>query len=411
MNTMKTLRPACALAALILAGMTSACAQGISPHSHTHPVPLQACLKPGTWYTLAGDSPRAQAMPELLAALAKRDVILLGEQHDDADHHQWQLQTLAALHLLHPRMVIGFESFPRRIQPVLDQWVAGELSVRQFLERSEWQKVWNYPPELYLPLFQFARMNRIPMVALNVERNLTEAVTKNGWDAVPDEKKEGVSRPAPASAAYIDFLFDIFREHPPVGGKEAAAISKDDKAFRFFVESQITWDRAMAEALARRVKAGDSEQRPLVVGIMGVGHVRDGFGVPHQLHDLGISSIGVLLPANAQRDCGWLKPGAADAVFAVAGTPGDKPPPPRLGVRLELAEGKVRLLDVTADSLAEKTGLKRGDVIVSIAGAPVSKISSVIAAVRAQPAGTWLPLQIRRDGATHDFVIQFPPQQ
>ena len=104
--------------------------------------------------------------------MARRDVILLGEDHGNADHHRWQLQTLAALHVLKPRMVIGFEAFPRRLQPVLDRWVAGELSAQEFIAQSDWHKVWNFPPELYLPLFEFARVNRIPMLALNVERNV-----------------------------------------------------------------------------------------------------------------------------------------------------------------------------------------------------------------------------------------------
>ena len=319
------------------------------------------------------------------------------------------MQTLAALHLLRPQMVIGFESFPRRVQPVLDKWVAGKLTVRQFLEQAEWEKVWSFPPELYLPLFQFARINRIPMVALNVERTLIEAITKNGWDAVPAELKEGVSRPAAPSAAYRDFLFEVFRKHPRVAGRQTHALSEDDAEFRFFLESQTTWDRAMAEALARRT--GQGTQRPLVVGIMGAGHVRHGYGVAHQLRDLGVNSIGALLPVDAKQDCREIKAGLADAVFAVPGTPADKPPPPRLGVRLEAADGGVRLTEVTAGSLAEKTGLKSGDRIVSLAGTPVSKIGSVIAAVRAQPAGTWLPLQVRRGTETLELVIKFPPQQ
>lgn len=394
-----------------LAGIGFACLCTTSAHAQEQPghSPAQSCLVPAAWHTLADGVPRAAPGSELLSGMAGRDIVLLGEQHDDADHHQWQLQTLAALHLLRPHMVIGFESFPRRAQPILDKWIAGELSVRQFLEQAGWEKVWNFPPELYLPLFQFARINRIPMVALNVDRALNEAITKKGWDAVPTEKKEGVSRPAPASEAYIDFLFDIFREHSSVGGKQTAAVSKDDKAFRFFIESQTTWDRAMAEALARRT--GQGTQRPLVVGIMGAGHVRYGYGVAHQLRDLGVNSIGTLLPVNVKQDCKEIKAGLADAVFALPGTPADKPPPPRLGVRLEAADGGVRLTEVTAGSLAEKTGLKSGDRIVSLAGTPVSKISSVIAAVRAQPAGTWLPLQIRRGTETLELIIKFPPQK
>lgn len=385
-----------------LAGAALLCLCAVSAHA-------QACLAPAAWHTLADGMPRAAAGPELLAAMAKRDVVLLGEQHDDADDHRWQLQTLAALHLLRPRMVIGFESFPRRTQPVLDKWIAGELTVRQFLEQVEWEKTWNFPAELYLPLFQFARINRIPMIALNVERTLIEAITKNGWDAVPVEQKENVSRPAAPSKAYRDFLFEVFQRHPRVAGKETNALGKDGAEFRFFLESQATWDRAMAEALARRT--GQSPQRPLVIGIMGAGHVRYGYGVPHQLRDLGVSSIGALLPVDSKQDCREIRAGLADAVFAVPDTPADKPPPPRLGVRLEAAENGVRLTEVVAGSLAEKSGLRSGDHIVSLAGLPVSKISSVIAAVRAQPAGTWLPLQVRRGAETLEFVIRFPPQK
>jgi uncharacterized iron-regulated protein len=393
--------------ALALACAISAAAQ----EQPAHPPLAPACLAPAAWYALDGAKPRAIPGPELLGEIARRDVVLLGEQHDNADDHQWQIETLAALHLLRPKMVIGFEAFPRRAQPVLDKWIAGELTVTQFLEQTEWDKVWNYPSGFYLPLFQFARINRVPMVALNVERTLPEVITKKGWDAVPADQKEGVSRPAPPSAAYRDFLFDVFKTHPHVAGRKTGAADKDDKTFRFFVESQTAWDRAMAEALAPRVEKEPGEQRALVVGIMGSGHVRRGFGVPHQLRDLGVANIGTLLPVAAKQDCSEIKAGLADAIFALPGMPAEKTPPPRLGVQIEAVNGGVRLLVVHAGSLAEQTGLRSGDIIESIAGAPVKKMSSVIAAVRAQPAGTWLPLQIRRGTGTLEFVVKFPPQK
>jgi membrane-associated protease RseP (regulator of RpoE activity) len=208
----------------------------------------------------------------------------------------------------------------------------------------------------------------------------------------------------------VDYLFEVFRHHDRVGGRPTSAIGKDAAEFRFFVESQITWDRAMAQALAGRLDGRGAGERALVVGIMGGGHVRGGFGVPHQLRDLGVDNISVLLPVDAGRNCAELKPGLADAVFAIPALRRDKPPPPRLGVRLEEAEEGVRLADVTAESLAEKSGLQRGDHIVSLAGVPVTRASNVIAAVRLQPAGTWLPLQVRRGDETLDLVIKFPPK-
>lgn len=372
------------------------------------PAAPSACLAPATWYSLAGPKARAVAAAEIVAQAARRDVVLLGEHHDDPDHHQWQLQALAALHAQRPAMVIGFESFPRRVQPVLDRWIAGEFTAREFLERVEWQKIWNLPPELYLPLFNFARLNRIPIFALNVERALTEAIRREGWDAVPVQQKEGLSRPAAVARAYEDYLFEVFRQHP-ADAKDKRTPARGDPAFRRFVESQTTWDRAMAEALASRAKTGN-EPRPLVVGIMGSGHMRERHGVPHQLRDLGVTEVATLLPLAADTPCSEIKPALADAVFALPARMQDKPLPPRLGVRLEMRDKAVAVVEVTAGSLAEHSGIKAGDVVTSVAGAPAATIARVIGAIREQPPGTWLPIQIRRGESTLDLVIKFPPK-
>lgn len=371
----------------------------------------QSCPEPATWSALDGERPRAAQASALLDRMAQREVVLLGEVHDDADHHYWQLQTLAALHARRPDMAIGFEMFPRRVQPVLDRWVAGELTVKEFLEQSEWHANWNMPAELYLPLFEFARINRIPMLALNIERKLSRAITEKGWDAVPDAEREGLGRPAPPAEAYRDGLFEVYLQHPTLRGKgsKGGKPKKGDEAFRFFVESQTAWDRAMAEALARR--AGTGTGKPLVVGVMGSGHLRHGHGVPHQLRALGVKNIGTLLPLSADADCKEIRAGLADAVFMLPAQVAPKPAPPRLGVQLEEHEGGVRILAVTAGSLAEQTGLKRGDVILEMAGRPVKKVLVAIGLVRLQPAGTWLPLRVKRGEETLELVVRFPPEK
>jgi len=371
----------------------------------------QACPGAAAWTMLDAGQPRVASATAVLTGMAKRDVVLLGEQHDEADDHRWQLQVLAALHAQRPDLVIGFEMFPRRAQSVLDDWVAGNLTVTQLLEQSQWDAVWNLPAELYLPLFQFARINRIPMVALNIDRKLTRAITEKGWDAVPEAEREGIGRAAPASRAYRDFLFEVYGEHPNGQGKDGAKAQPTDSAFGRFVESQIAWDRAMAEALARYVTPGPVGVRPLVVGVMGSGHIRFGHGVPHQLRDLGVKSVGTLLPVRVGLDCEELRSGLADAVFALPELPKAKPEPPRLGVRLEEKEGVVRILDVTAGSLAEKTGLKAGDQLVEVAGLPVNRMLRVIASIRLQPAGTWLPLRVKRGDDTLELVVKFPAKQ
>ncbi|WP_420472579.1 ChaN family lipoprotein [Noviherbaspirillum sp. ST9] len=366
------------------------------------------CLTPAAWTQFDKASTRTAPSADIVAEMAKRDVVLLGEYHDEDDHHRWQVQMLSALHVLRPNMVIGFEMFPRRVQPVLDRWVKGELTLKQFLEQAEWDKVWNTPPDLYVPLFQFARINRIPMVALNVDNKLNKAIREKGWDQVPEAEREGVGRAAGASEAYRDYLFDVFGMHAGVHGAKGAKPSKTDPAFVRFVESQITWDRAMAEALAGRVKGSD---KPLAVGIVGSGHLRFGYGIPHQLRDLGINRVGTLVATPADTECKDIPAGIADAVFALPLQSEEKPEPPRLGVRLEDVEGGVRLSEVTAGSLAERTGLKVGDRLLEIAGIAVGKAPQVAASVRRQPPGTWLPMRIKRGEELLDIVVKFPVKQ
>jgi hypothetical protein len=80
------------------------------------------------------------------------------------------------------------------------------------------------------------------------------------------------------------------------------------------MEGQLLWDRAMAEALARAVR---DEPGALVVGLMGSGHVIHGYGVEHQLRDLGVADVGSLLPWDVDGDCADLVAGVADAVFGI----------------------------------------------------------------------------------------------
>ena len=185
--------------------------------------------------------------PQLLQRAAQASVVMLGERHDSAEQHRWQLQTLAGLQAYRPNLVIGMEMFPRRVQPALDRWVAGETTEQQFLKESDWRTVWGYDSQLYMPILHFARMNEIPVVALNVDRALTSRVGREGWAQVPADQREGVGDPASASDAYGDFLAEIYSAHGRPG--ETATV-KDDPAFQHFSEVQLLWDRAMAEGLA-----------------------------------------------------------------------------------------------------------------------------------------------------------------
>jgi hypothetical protein len=137
-------------------------------------------------------------------------------------------------------MVLGFEMFPRRVQPVLDRWSKGELSESDFLREVDWAQIWGFAAELYLPLFTFFRMHRLPMLALNIDRATNRRVAAQGLASVPSTEREGVGDPVPASSFYRDRLFEWFKKHPAAGQDARAASER----FERFVCAQQFWDRA-----------------------------------------------------------------------------------------------------------------------------------------------------------------------
>lgn len=369
-----------------------------------------SCLPPGRWAApVAG---RVDLLPtdRALARLAQQQVVLLGESHESAEHHRWQLQTAAGLLALRPNLVLGFEMFPRRVQPALDRWVAGELTEEDFLAQADWARVWGVEPSLYLPLFHFARMNRIPVIALNVERSLVSRVNAEGWAAIGPGDREGVTDPAAATREYLLVLHNAFLAHAPgASGQPRAAPTEaelTEPAFRRFVESQLVWDRAMAQRLAERARDATA---PLVVGILGSGHVGGGHGVPRQLRDLGVTAIAAALPWE-DPSCAPLQPGLADVLFGVEAPRQAAAPPPRLGIAIEPHAAGVRVKEVTPGSVAAQAGLVAGDVITGAAGGPLKDPDALIRTVRRQLPGTILPLDVLRGAQRLEVLPRFPPR-
>lgn len=256
-----------------------------------------SCPSPGEWWQAR------QAVPtsELLAQAAQQQVVLLGEQHDAIDHHRWQLSTLAGLYALRNEMIIGLEMLPRHAQPVLDNWVAGALSEDELLEQTQWQETWGFDPALYLPIFHFARLQQIPLIALNITPALRQRLSAEGFESVPAEQRHHIPTPQDAPASYQQRLQAVFDQHPMA--------SDDTDQLTRFINAQLSWDVAMAHGLAE-----EAHQGYLAVGLMGLGHVLYNEGVAHQLQGMGVERTLSLLPWELN-GCESPDPTLADAVF------------------------------------------------------------------------------------------------
>lgn len=131
---------------------------------------------------------------------------------------------------------------------------------------------------------------------------------KEGWDAVRVDERDGLTPSAEATPAYRQYLFDITGG----GSPSRKVISPQAPEFDRFVRAQQTWDRAFACNIARARATGNP---PMVIGIIGRGHLEYGHGTPFQLADLGVDGVVTLLPNDTEPVDATTAPGIARALF------------------------------------------------------------------------------------------------
>jgi putative serine protease PepD len=64
-----------------------------------------------------------------------------------------------------------------------------------------------------------------------------------------------------------------------------------------------------------------------------------------------------------------------------------------------------QVVETTAGGAAQKFGVKAGDIITSLNGDPITSASELTAAVRQQPAGSKVTLELTRDGETKTIQV------
>lgn len=305
--------------ALFLAMVLGGCATVPQPNLETDAEKTRAqrleCPPEGKW-VLANQS-GALTTAELLDQLADARVVLLGERHDQPDDHRWQLHTLAALYGEHSDLRVGFEMFSRPQQNALDRWVQGHLRQEEFLEEVNWSQIWGFPAELYLPLLHFVRLNQVPAITLNIERELVRRIGQEGWEAVPPSERYHISAAAPRTPEYDELLDDILASHH----RDPKDITEESKVR--FRRAQSAWDRAMAQAIA---KALERDSGP-IVALVGRGHIERGYGIPHQLKTMGVKEVITLLPRNEGEPCLEDEPPLAQGLYGLPTMPAAPPDP------------------------------------------------------------------------------------
>ncbi|MGD9187006.1 MAG: ChaN family lipoprotein [Desulfobacteraceae bacterium] len=217
---------------------------------------------------------------QALQRLQHARIVLVGEHHNNADHHLAQLHVIQALHRAGRKVAIGMEMFRRESQQSLNQWTSGRMEEQRFM--AVFKDNWNFGWELYRPILVYARDNAIPVVGLNVPRNLTLQVAYYGFQSLTPEQKgslEGIV--CDVTPEYRDFVQRAYGAH-----------SHGRMKFEQFCEAQLVWDSAMALNAIDYLKQNDER---IMVIVAGSGHARK-LGIPTQLAKRSTLPYLVILP-------------------------------------------------------------------------------------------------------------------
>lgn len=232
-----------ALAAILLAGCVHA-----PPATH----PLDGRI----WDVRAAGFVSAE---DVFARASRASHVILGETHDNPEHHRLQRQVLEKLP---GSRSLAMEQFDSEHQAAIDAAFARNADVEAIADAGRFdRKGWNWP--LYRPLVELAVQRRWPIIAANLSRNEARRIVRepslSNLPAAPEISK----------ALENDIADNHCGQRP------------EPKLLAGMVEAQRARDARMASLL----------KSPSVL-ITGNGHARRDRGVPIYLPGADILSIG-----------------------------------------------------------------------------------------------------------------------
>ncbi|HEY4745184.1 MAG TPA: ChaN family lipoprotein [Desulfuromonadaceae bacterium] len=393
---------------LCLVSLTACCTTGehVMMEDPQEPYPLASPPTVGQIVHLATGVPVSAA--QMLAVAADSRIVYVGETHDNPASHRLELQLLQGLAERHPGGVaLGMEMFVRSQQPVLDRWVAGLLDEKAFLRESRWYDTWRMDFAHYRDLLNFARERHIPVIALNAEKELVAALRSRTPDQLdPGQRAQlpELDLGDPYQRAMVQAIF---------GGH-----SHGEMGLEGFVRAQTLWDETMAESVARYLMSPAGTDKHMLV-VAGGNHISYGFGIPRRVfrrlptsytlvggHEIEIPPdkrdrlMDVTVPEFPMRPYDFM------AYFAYEDLPKSGV---TLGVMTEPGPGGrgIAVKEVVPGSIAERAGLRPGDLLLGLDNDPLAEYFDLIYALKRRHPGDKGTLRVERQGRDMKLDVLF----
>lgn len=256
---------------------------------------------------VADASGKEASLAAISEAATAADYVLLGEIHDNPDHHAMQAAILRAIVEAGRRPAVVFEMIPRGMQGDIDAFLAQPSpDAAVFGAAVKWEERGWPAWSAYRPILDVALEYKLPVVAGDLDRETIRAVGRQGPAALQAEEvtRYGLDLPLEAAqeAAMLD---DVDKGHCGLMPKEALGP---------MVNVQRARDGSLADAMiSARASGADG-----AVLIAGSGHTRADRAVPSILAALEPQArILAIAMAEARDGAADLKPYADAHAFTV----------------------------------------------------------------------------------------------
>lgn len=283
---------------------------------------LSGCAGPSPWITTNGSEHllvgqiwdvgemRVTSAVQLLDQASRADFVLLGEKHDNPDHHRLQAKALSGLVERGRRPVVGFEMLTTDQSAALTAHLeknsrdAAGLGPAVGWEKSGWP-AW----EQYQPIADVALAAGLPLAAVSLSRQISQKIRKLGLAALPAEVVVRTQLDTPLDTETQQAMEDEVRD--------AHCGYLPERAVKPVVRMQRVRDAVMADNLALSSRQADGG-----ILITGAGHARNDRAIPIVLKRLRPQSH-TLTVAFLEVQDGWNSPNDYADIFGAPALPFD----------------------------------------------------------------------------------------
>jgi uncharacterized iron-regulated protein len=208
----------------------------------------------------------------LFSRLAGFDFVLLGEKHDNPDHHLLQAAVIRALLASGRQPAIGFEMFTvDQAAAIANHLASAPNDAAGIATAVNWRQSGWPDWAMYQPIAEAALEGGLPIVATNLPQAIVKKMRVNGVAALDSRSRRELGLDQSFSdRTFAVMAADIRASHCGFGSEES---------MKAMVDIQRARDAQMAQSL---IVAGKIDGAVLVAG---AGHVRSDYGIPAVLRE------------------------------------------------------------------------------------------------------------------------------